>query len=84
MRRQKLAEARIARLLTEKVRVELPSAAVDLIESGVLDSVRIVTLLLALEQEFGVPVAMEELEVDDFRSIARIARFVAAHARAGG
>ena len=73
-------EARIARLFVEQLEVELPSSDVDLFESGLLDSWRLVVLLGALEAEFGVRVAMEEIEFDDFRSVARIASFVAARA----
>jgi acyl carrier protein len=37
-----------------------------------------VQLLAALEQEFGVTVNVATLELDDFRTISRIARFVSA------
>jgi acyl carrier protein len=73
-------EARIARLFVEQLQVELPSSDVDLFESGLLDSWRLVVLLGALEVEFGVRVAMEELEFDDVRTLAQIASFVAARA----
>jgi len=71
-------EARIARLFAERLEVELPSSDVDLFESGLLDSWRLVVLLGALEEEFGVRVAMDALEFDDFRTLAQIASFVAA------
>lgn len=71
-------EARIARLFVEQLQVELPSSESDLFESGLLDSWRLVVLLGALEAEFGVRVAMEEIEFDDFRSVAQIASLVAA------
>jgi len=71
-------EARIARLFVEVLQVELPSSDVDLFESGLLDSWRLVVLLGALEAEFGVRVAMEEIEFDDFRTVGQIASFVAA------
>ena len=73
-------EARIARLFTEKLQVELPSAEADLFESGLLDSLRLVVLLSALEEQFDVRVLMEELEFDDVRTLAQIASFVAARA----
>jgi len=71
-------EARIARLFAEQLQVELPSSDVDLFESGLLDSWRLVVLLGALEAEFGVRVVMEEIEFDDFRTVGQIASFVAA------
>src|SRR5437773_11887916 len=71
-------EARIARLFAEQLQVELPTPEADLFESGLLDSWRLVVLLGALEAEFGVRVAMEEMEFDDVRTLAQIASFVAA------
>jgi acyl carrier protein len=71
-------EARIARLFVEQLQVDLSSSEVDLFENGLLDSWRLVVLLGALETEFGVRVAMDELEFDDFRTLAQIASFVAA------
>src|SRR5438132_10550188 len=65
-------EARIARLFAEHLEVELPTPEADLFESGLLDSWRLVVLLGALEAEFGVRVAMEELEFDDVRTLAQI------------
>jgi acyl carrier protein len=40
--------------------------------------VAFVQLLVGLEQEFGVTVDVAALQLDDFRSISRIAQFVAA------
>lgn len=48
----------------------------DVIESGVLDSIGFVQLLVALEERFGVTVDVADLELDDFSSVARIAEFV--------
>jgi acyl carrier protein len=43
-----------------------------------------VEFLAHLEQEFGIQVSLEDLEIEQFRSIARIARFVAAKAQSQG
>jgi acyl carrier protein len=50
----------------------------DVIDNGMLDSVAFVRLLVGLEQEFGVTVDVAALQLDVFRSISRIAQFVAA------
>lgn len=71
-------EARIARLFVEKLQLEPPTPELDLFETGTLDSLRLVRLLAELEGALGVRVSMEELEFEDFRTLARIARFVAA------
>jgi acyl carrier protein len=56
----------------------VPAPDTDVFESGLLDSLAFVDLLGALEHEFGVTIALDDLEVDNFRSIDRIAEFIAA------
>ena len=53
-----------------------------MLASGVLDSLTLVQLLLDLEQRFGVTIPLEELEIDDFRSVNSIARLVQARSSA--
>ena len=66
-------------LFAQQLEVEVPAPDTDLFETGILDSLRFVELLAALEETFGIQVSVEELELDDFRSVARIARFLARH-----
>ena len=68
--------ARIGKVFTDKLNIEIPASDIDLFETGVLDSLAFVELLLHLESEFGVTVPVDELEIDNFRSIARVADFV--------
>ena len=44
---------------------------------GVLDSLAFVDLLLHLEREFAIAITPEDVDVERFQSIAKIARFVA-------
>ena len=67
----------IAALLCEALQLEVPSADTDLFETGILDSLAFVELLLALERRFGMATPLEDLEVDNFKSISRIADYVA-------
>lgn len=69
---------RIARLLSGALKLDVPSANTDLFDTGVLDSLAFVELLLQLEREFGVTTSVDDLEIENFRSIARIAEFVTA------
>jgi D-alanine--poly(phosphoribitol) ligase subunit 2 len=48
----------------------------DLIESGLLDSMALVELLFAIEQEFAVELPLEDLDVDLLRSVRGIASYV--------
>jgi len=69
----------IASLLFENLNVEVPSVHEDLLETGLLDSLKIVELLVELEQRFGMRIPLKELEIDNFRSVIKIAHFVANH-----
>jgi thioesterase domain-containing protein/acyl carrier protein len=69
---------RVSRLLEETLTVDAPPPGVDLIDSGLLDSLAIVRLIVALEQEFGVEVALEQLNLADLRTIAAIGALVTA------
>ena len=74
-------QGRIAKLFADRLNLEIPSAETDLFETGALDSMGFVELLAQLEREFRVEVALGDIEMDNFRSIARIADFVAARLR---
>ncbi len=72
---------RIARLFADRLNLEIPSAETDLFETGALDSMGFVELLAQLEREFRIEVVLGDIEMDNFRSIGRIADFVAARLR---
>ena len=67
----------IITLFLERLNVTVPSLDADLLASGVLDSLALVELLMQLEMRYGVPIALEKLDFEDFRSVANIAAFVA-------
>jgi acyl carrier protein len=66
----------IASLLLLHLNVEVPSVDDDLIESGLLDSLKIVELLMQLEGRFMLRIPFEDLDIESFRSVANIARLV--------
>ena len=72
-----LLQKEITSLLFQNLNVEVPSAHDDLIESGLLDSLKIVELLVELENRFVLKIPFEELEIDSFRSVESIARLIA-------
>lgn len=76
---QEVRELLRARLL---VRVDSPDR--DLLESGALDSMALVELLVALEERFGLTLDPAQLEVDSFRSVRSIAGLVSAGAAGAG
>ena len=67
----------IASLLFNSLNVEVSSVDEDLIESGLLDSLKIVELLMELEGRFVLQIPFEDLELDSFRSVASIAHLIA-------
>jgi D-alanine--poly(phosphoribitol) ligase subunit 2 len=71
-RRQRLQQ-QIAEIFAGRFETKLESDDMDLLESGIVDSVKIVELVLELEQRFGVSLPFEELEIEDFRTVPRLA-----------
>jgi acyl carrier protein len=66
----------ITRLLSEKVHIVPPSLEADLLESGLLDSLTLVELMSSLEEQFGIHISFDDIEIDNFRSVKNIAEFV--------
>lgn len=67
---------KITELLLDRVHVEAPSIETDLMETGLLDSLTLVELMTSLEEEFGISISFDEIELDNFRSVKRISEFV--------
>lgn len=67
---------RIIRLLSDRVHIDAPSVETDLMESGLLDSLTLVELMAGLEDEFGVRISFDDIELDNFRSVSNIAGYV--------
>ena len=65
-------ENEVAEIFSLKLHVEVPSYDADLFETGVLDSLQLVELLFQLEQRFGVPISLDETNLENLRSIERI------------
>jgi acyl carrier protein len=69
-------ERAITAFLGERFGVAPPSADANLIESGVLDSMMFVDLVVFIEERFGVVAELDDLELDNFATVAGMARFV--------
>lgn len=69
-------ERQLLTLVSKRMNVEIRSAEIDLIETGIMDSLALVDLLLGIEGEFGVRIPLEELEIDDLRSVGRLAQVI--------
>ena len=67
---------RLGALFAESFHIEVPSPDTDLLESGLLDSFQFVELLAQLERQFGLRIRLDDIELDDVRTLERIARMV--------
>ena len=63
----------VARVLRDDLHLDVPSPEFDLVESGLLDSMALIDLVHRLEQVLGVRLDLETLDLEDWRSVRRIA-----------
>jgi D-alanine--poly(phosphoribitol) ligase subunit 2 len=63
-------------IFREELKIDVPAPDVDVIETGLLDSLGLVTLVVALEQRCNVQIPFDTLEVEDFRTVGSIASLV--------
>jgi acyl carrier protein len=68
--------AEVQGLLQQQLNIEPPEPSVDIIETGLLDSLALVELLFSIEHELGVEIPVDRLELDDLRSISAIAQLI--------
>jgi acyl carrier protein len=68
---------RVTALIRDSVGIDVPDPTRELLASGLIDSSSFVSLLLALEQEFGISIDIDTIELADFQSVERIAEFIA-------
>jgi acyl carrier protein len=74
---------RIERIFRDALGVAVDSPETDLIETGVLDSMGLVTLLFELEREFSVTISLN-VELESLRTIEGLAALVDAATENGG
>lgn len=68
--------SRIELLFAEKLNVDVPLRDTKLIDEGYLDSLLFIDLLMALEQEFGVVIELNQVDFNKFLTITAIADFI--------
>ena len=70
--------AQVADVVSERAGIDVPATSTDLLEAGLLDSLALVTLIVALEETFGVQLPLDDFDVDRFRSVDAMADFIGA------
>ncbi len=68
---------RVSNIVRDSLTVENIEVEQDLIESGLLDSLALVQLMMALEDGFDITISPEELDIEDYRSIKAMSRMIA-------
>ncbi len=66
----------VAGVVAERIGIEVPDPEADLLEAGLIDSLALVTLIVALEDTFGVQLPLDDFDIDNFRSVAAIVDFL--------
>jgi len=74
---------KITAIFRDKLELDVLSPETDLLEAGLMDSLTFVDLLVHLEQEFGLTISIENLDVEHVRSLTRIADFVRSQRQIG-
>ena len=68
---------RVQLLISDNLSIEVPSTDTDLIDSGLLDSLALVTMIAGIEEHFQVELPLDDFDVERFRSVDRIAAYLA-------
>jgi acyl carrier protein len=66
----------IITLIQDAVGIDVRDPTDDLLASGIIDSLAFVSLLVAIEREFGMSIDVYGLDLEDFQSVERITRFI--------
>ncbi|WP_157647723.1 acyl carrier protein [Actinomycetospora chiangmaiensis] len=62
--------AQVADVVSDRAGIDVPSVDEDLLEAGLIDSLALVTLIVALEETFGVQLPLDDFDIERFRSVA--------------
>ena len=74
-----ILHAQLRAFFSEKLSVEISSIDADLVQTGILDSLALVELFAYIEKEFETEIFLDDVEIEEFHSIAKIAEYVCAH-----
>lgn len=72
----------LQKIFADAFNLDVPRSDTDLVEEGVLDSFQFVELLVRLEQDFSFRIDIEEIDLDDLRTLDSIADLVGKHSAA--
>jgi acyl carrier protein len=70
---------RVRAIMSDRLHIDVGDGDANLIDTGLIDSMSLVELFVALEEEFGINVADEDLDLNDFRTLNSVVRFTERH-----
>jgi acyl carrier protein len=65
--------------MEQALHLTIPSVETDLFETGALDSLVFIDILMLLERDFGISIDMSVIELEDFKSVDSISAFINRH-----
>jgi acyl carrier protein len=68
---------RVRLLIEDVLSIDVPDGNTDMIDAGLLDSLGLVSLIAEIEHEFQLELPLEDLDVDQFRSVESIVQLLA-------
>lgn len=70
---------RVCGVIGDCLDVAAPEPGTDLLDSGLLDSLALVSLITEIEQAFAFEFPFEDFEIEHFRSPRLLTRFLLSH-----
>jgi D-alanine--poly(phosphoribitol) ligase subunit 2 len=69
-------DAGLLELIRDRLNIDVVDLDVDLIETGMIDSLALVTLITALEERFACELPLDDFDIENFRSARRITQYL--------
>jgi D-alanine--poly(phosphoribitol) ligase subunit 2 len=68
----------ILELIRDRLNIDVADVDVDMIETGVLDSIALITLITAIEEALSCELPLDDFDIENFRSARRITQYLEA------
>ena len=68
----------ILELIRDRLNIDVADVDMDMIETGVLDSIALVTLITAIEETLSCELPLDDFDIENFRSARRITQYLEA------
>lgn len=76
MNQKPLIRTSVTSIVCKTLTLETIAFEEDLVDTGLLDSLSLVQLMVALEDEFDIRIEPEDLDFDDYRSVKSMTEMI--------